>query len=302
VRDATVVERDFDDGRTVQLTLETRAARQVSSPVSGILTKVACHPADKLISGQLVASVDGRPVIGLATSVPLWRDLEKGDTGDDVLGLQRELARLGYAVRADGILGTETIGAVARLIRPAETHGDPPLTNVPFTAFAWLPAAVNPAQSCPALTGGTIEAGGPLAVLPVTLTRAFIATRPRDLVPGARTLSVSGLDVEVTDELEVSDPASLDVLAASPGFTSATSDEEQRSLPGELALSRALRVDVVPPAAVYEIHGQSGCVAADGRAVSVTVVGSELGETFVEPRNGQKISRVSLGTGRPKCR
>ncbi len=48
--------------------------------------------------GQLVAAVSGRPLLLLPSSVPLYRDIELGDSGPDVTALHTALASFGYTV------------------------------------------------------------------------------------------------------------------------------------------------------------------------------------------------------------
>lgn len=56
----------------------------------------------------LEISVNDLPLISLATSRPLWRDLVAGDTGLDVRALRAELTRLGYRTTVDGRFGALT--------------------------------------------------------------------------------------------------------------------------------------------------------------------------------------------------
>ena len=52
--------------------------------------------------GQVLYKTDnGSPVVLLYGSVPAWRTLDEGITGQDVSQLNHDLVRLGYADRAD---------------------------------------------------------------------------------------------------------------------------------------------------------------------------------------------------------
>lgn len=100
-----VVEQPLTDSRTVELVVTSSAAQPIRFAGSGTLTSVTCPEENILRSGTSTFAVDGQNVVPLATSVPLWRDLHEGDTGEDVRALQAELSRLGYSVGVDGILG-----------------------------------------------------------------------------------------------------------------------------------------------------------------------------------------------------
>lgn len=295
--DVSVSTRTFDDSRTVELALETGAERQISTPRAGTITANDCSPAGTITSGTRLAAVDGQPIIGLATSEPLWRDLRDDDEGADVRALQTELARLGEPVRADGIVGAETLRAVSRLLR-----AEPELDVIPVDAFAWLPAASVSTPACPAVVGSTIEVGEPLATLPVALAGARIATTPVDLLDGKRTLTVGEIEAAVSRDGAISDPQALEALAVSPDYAAATGSDGSPTLTATYALTKPLEVVVVPPTALYGMRGSVGCVADGDRSVRVRVVGSELGESFVVPSQGAKLSRVSLTTTPPMCR
>jgi hypothetical protein len=67
----------------------------------GTLT-VLPEPGDVIEAGDVVAEVDGVPIIALQGPYPLWRDLGSGvEDGKDVLQLEYILASLGYAQEYD---------------------------------------------------------------------------------------------------------------------------------------------------------------------------------------------------------
>jgi hypothetical protein len=65
--------------------------------------------------GTVVAEIALRPVIVLSGTIPMFRDLELGSRGRDVLQLQQALLRRGFTTETDGILGPATAIAVNRL-------------------------------------------------------------------------------------------------------------------------------------------------------------------------------------------
>jgi hypothetical protein len=80
----------------------TYRARSDGSPYSvinqarGTYTKLP-DDGDKVDCGDVLYRVDDNPVLLLCGTVPAYRDLHSGDTGNDVRQLNRNLHKLGYA-------------------------------------------------------------------------------------------------------------------------------------------------------------------------------------------------------------
>ncbi|MEU9874991.1 peptidoglycan-binding protein [Streptomyces phaeochromogenes] len=82
--------------------------RVTKAPVAG--TKVK--------EGDVLMTVNGRPVLALAGSVPMYRAMGPGATGDDVKQLQKALRRLGFDPgSAGGTFGQATATAVTNWYR-----------------------------------------------------------------------------------------------------------------------------------------------------------------------------------------
>ena len=71
-----------------------------SNQGSGIYTKLP-DAGDKVDCGDVFYRVDDDPVLLLCGTVPAYRDLDKGDKGNDVRQLNRNLHKLGYDADAD---------------------------------------------------------------------------------------------------------------------------------------------------------------------------------------------------------
>src|SRR6266702_4558290 len=79
-----------------------RSARRIevtaSAPYQTVtVTRLPVRPGDRVRPGQLLAEIDGRPIVALRGRLPPYRDLREGDAGPDVTQLQRALESLGYA-------------------------------------------------------------------------------------------------------------------------------------------------------------------------------------------------------------
>jgi peptidoglycan hydrolase-like protein with peptidoglycan-binding domain len=267
----------FDDARPVALTASRDAATTLAAPVAGRVTRYDCAPGGEVVSGTSPLSVDGVPVLALATATPLWRDLSIGDAGEDVSALQHELTRLGHPVGASGKVDRATLRAFAAA-RTAAGAAAEPATQVPTVHVLWLPASTVAVEDCPAATGSTVEVGDEIATVPGTLTSVSIIDVPTDLLPGPRLLTVDGTGVPVDPAAPITDPAVLATLAGLPSLQPA--GEETEPPTGRLALTDPIEVSVVPPASVVG-DGILSCVVAAGRPHNVRVVGSELGQSFV---------------------
>lgn len=96
----------------------------VVQPTDGsdaVVTALSLDVGGVLQPGHALAEVSGRPVIALDLPFALYRDLEPGMSGTDVLAVQQALSRLGlYAGAQDGQYGAVTAAAVSRLYTSAD--------------------------------------------------------------------------------------------------------------------------------------------------------------------------------------
>ena len=98
---AAVTRQDLAAVTSVTATLGYAGSYPVAGQGGGTLTSLP--PAGQVIGqGQVLYKTDnGSPVVLLYGSVPAWRDLDEGITGQDVTQLNHDLVDLGYADRAD---------------------------------------------------------------------------------------------------------------------------------------------------------------------------------------------------------
>jgi hypothetical protein len=123
--------------------------------------------------GQVIAEIDGRPVILLRGTLPPFRDLREGDAGPDVSQLQAALRSLGYADYDEaGYFGPST-GFALRLLylhlgypapldrRPASRRDRHPSPQVylPMAQVSYVPAASALVVAVNARAGSTVAAG-----------------------------------------------------------------------------------------------------------------------------------------------
>ena len=268
----------FVDPRSVRIVPTPVPAAAITSGLSGILTRSSCQPGGVVASGTTPWAVDGRPVLALATSEPMYRDLGPGAKGTDVRALQRELKRLGYAVGVDGSYGPETAQVVSTLrARGGLAAG----RSLALAEVAWVPRAQTVVTSCAAL-GRHLIAGDPLAQTQPELAAAQVKPMPTDLVSGTRVLDVGGLELSVDEAGRVA-ASDLDKLAALPQTAIAVESLGQGSevpLSGDLRLRTPLAAATLPSASVV-VSGDNTCVVTGSTITPVEILSSTLGQTIV---------------------
>lgn len=82
----------------VAVTYELRSdpGMTVASGAGGLLTWVDVVVGDRLTTGRTLAEVNDRPIVGMVSPRPLYRSLEVGDEGRDVIAVERLLRDLGF--------------------------------------------------------------------------------------------------------------------------------------------------------------------------------------------------------------
>ncbi|MEU9797543.1 peptidoglycan-binding protein [Streptomyces sp. NPDC051000] len=105
-------------GQTVEVIPQVTAGAGAARPV---ITKMRVRPGDAVKAGQVLMEVSGRPVFALEGSLPVYRDLSPGATGDDITQLQKALRALGHSSAPDaaGSFGSGTKAALNSFYKAA---------------------------------------------------------------------------------------------------------------------------------------------------------------------------------------
>jgi peptidoglycan hydrolase-like protein with peptidoglycan-binding domain len=90
--------------------------------VQQIVTHVFCHTGSLASDGSVLLEVSGQPYFVLQGTVPAYRDLAPGESGEDVAELQRDLLALGFGTGFD-TLGTYGAGTAAAVSAYYQAHG-----------------------------------------------------------------------------------------------------------------------------------------------------------------------------------
>jgi hypothetical protein len=175
---AAVSRQDLAATTPVTATLGYAGSYAVAGPGGGTLTWLPA-PGQVIRQGQVLYKTgNGSPVVLLYGSVPDWRALDEGMTGQDVTQLNRDLVDLGYARRADitaagwDYYSWETASAVQRLEERLGQANPPASLSVGQVVFE--PEALRVSQVAGSLGG---PASGP--VLAATSDR-HVVTIPLD--------------------------------------------------------------------------------------------------------------------------
>lgn len=283
---------EFTDPQEARVALSFDSLSAVRSPRAGRLTALSCVPGQEILAGSSPFTVDGAPVVVLATSVPLWREIAVGEDGADVASLESELVRLGGAVEADGAWSWHDALAFDALLGGAGvvTTDD---GTVPLSAIAWLPSSTSVVAECPVALGTDVGPGTVVAQFAARVSRASVVV-PEGAVEGERALAVGNDLVPIGPDGAVTDLAALALLADSPEFAEVDRSTTPPTMSATLVLATPRSVTVVPPSAVYAVSGDLGCITGPAGPTPVTIIASQLGRTLVEtePEPGHPLGDV----------
>ncbi|WP_426625086.1 peptidoglycan-binding protein [Leifsonia sp. McL0607] len=287
-------ETEFRDERSMGLTADVDRTAAIALNTSGMVTASSCVSGGTLESGGVIAHIDAAPIVALASTTPLFRDLAPGDEGTDVEALRQALRGLGFDVDAEGTYSAavrDAVRQVQRLAGIAPADGSLRLASV-----AWLPARSVAVSSCEVTVGERYELGSPVAEVPGTLRSLTLVTGEATVVvPGDRTIRLGAQEFAMPESGAIVDRAVLDVVAASPEYQANAAKTKDSPLSVSARLVTPLRVVAVPPGALVGGAADMRCVQLEGGATApVRIVASRLGSSFVT-FDGDIPKRIRIG-------
>ncbi|MEV8339600.1 hypothetical protein [Leucobacter sp. NPDC077196] len=244
-----------------------------------MVTSNTCLPLEAIVSGTVAYSVNEAPVLALASSIPMWRELRPGDRGADVEALQSALAALGTGVQVDGVLGHDTLEVIAGFYLEAG-YSLETLDSLPSSRLLWLPTPSVVPTTCAMNVGDKLAGSTDFATVSGGLASAQIAY-PSNFVPGPRVLLVNDKVLEIDAHGAVSN-ADLQLISGIPGYQDAIRTTEPVPLTGVWSLAEPARAVSVPAAALSHIEGQEACIWNGSEGYAVTLLGSQLGQSIVK--------------------
>ena len=279
--------RSFDDARPVDVDVTPATVTRVRSAAAGRVTRIEVETDAEVQSGQAVLSIDGRPLVALASGVPPWRDLVAGDRGEDVDALQAELVRLGHLAAASGSVDAATLAAVGKSRGASSVQA-----SVDRDGWLWLPQQSMRVEAVAVTVGDDVSVGDVLLSLAGRESRAQVAVAD-GAIAGGRVLVLDGQRLPVGAD-GVLAPAETAQLLASNAFRMSQQqapDAPVVTLRMPWALAEPVTVFGVPPSALTGSEG-ARCVFEAGVAVPVQLVASQLGLSLVT--SGQALKRVDV--------
>jgi peptidoglycan hydrolase-like protein with peptidoglycan-binding domain len=147
-------------------------------------------------NGEQLAGIDGEPLFALVGRVPAWRDITSGESGPDVMELQKALAALGYYQGGDtpGFFGTATQDAVSAYYEHLG-YTPPAAGGVPMTDVIFLPSL--PAKVIAVNGAKGQQPGQPFLELAARGSLALTGELPPAYAGQVKT----GLKVKILDEV-----------------------------------------------------------------------------------------------------
>jgi len=275
---------------------------------SGVVTSVAVAAGDEVTAGDVLFSVNLRPVVIGLGEVPAFRDLAAGDTGADVAQLETLLAELGFFDGTPNATFDAATTAAVRAWQRALGVTDDGIVRQGDVLYApSLPVRVLPTESLlvgAPLSGGEVVlarlAAEPSIVIPLTPDQ-------RNLVPlsGAVRLTHPGgtWEAVIARAAENNDQGieRLDLVLAAPdggpvcgaACAEAIPATGRTSFPAEIVVVPATTGPVVPTAAIVtDAGGGQSVELADGTTVPITVVVSTGGLAVVNGVEPDDVLRL----------
>lgn len=268
-----------------------------NNQLAGTVTALVANRGTTVTPGDVIYRINERPVVIAQGSVPSYRAMREGDTGDDVLQLQLLLGALGfYHGAADGEFGRLT-GMAVRDWHRWHDAGDS--QEVALGEIVFVPdLPVRLALNTEVMQLGANLMGGEAAVqvistqpnIALNLTEAQVREVPEGTAvtltaPGGGTWrAITGPPTQREDQAVFEVP-----LHAPEGGSICGEECDQIELAGVTQI--AASVDLVPPstgtvvpsaALIAGSDGTARVITADGTAVTVTTGASANGLTIVE--------------------
>jgi peptidoglycan hydrolase-like protein with peptidoglycan-binding domain len=282
----------------VPVTTAQAATRDFTSQADGIVTSSSCTAGRRIRSGKAPVQINGHPILALHLTSPPWRTLDAGSHGKDVMALQKELGRLGYAVEADGRYESSTAQAMQALWA---TVGVAKEASLPIAQVIWLPATSAVPNDCPVGIGDHYAAGTPLFSSGGGLVSAH-AVLPVTAVQGSRVAVLeTGQTTPISPDGSIQDKQFLQAFAQTRQYKAWVAAPDQEKLTVTVKLAQPLQVKAVPPSSLYDVTGTKGCLFTGSTAAAVTIVASQLGETFVTGPDLPARVMVTPPESAPRC-
>jgi hypothetical protein len=283
---ASVVVTDLVETETLRGNLRFRDSRTIRSGLAGTVTGLP-QTGEVIGAGDHLMEVDGRPVVVMAGTRPMWRPFFDGmDDGPDVEQLEGELSRLGlFEGDPDETFDDDT--AVAVEDWRAEI-GLPEGDTIELGRIVFLPSEVR-VGAIGAEVGQVLGVGTPVMEVTERSQEVVLELDPDELnlvETGMAVIVVLPDDREIPGRVseigraarplspEPDAPIIIDVIVTVEG---SNIDLDQAPVDVEVETDRAAGVLAVPVRALVSLSGGGYAVEVD-RGDRTELVGVEIGE------------------------
>ncbi len=266
--------------------------------VQPIVTRIFRHRGSEVGQGTVLLEVAGQPFFVLQGIVPAYRNLEPGETGQDVAELQDDMESLGYSIGADssGSFGPGTSAAVKAFYkgigyRAQELTSGPKASRgpvVPLGQYTFVPRL--PARI--AALGATVGQAVSASALTLAIGNPVISGQ---LSPADARLVRPGMSITITE------PGNGVTI---PGRVTSVSDitASKASISGGLYVRMGIRSRSPMPMSLVGQDVSLTIVAAhsSGAVLAVpeaAVFASANGSTYVTKLAGTTEVRVQVRVG-----
>lgn len=288
-------------------TLRQPAVVAASNALAGVVTSV--HPGEVNV-GDVLYTVGNTPVRAVQSERPMWRDLARRQSGEDVAALQQMLAGLGhFSGEANGTFGRDTQRAVIAWQKAEGRSQTGTVARGELVALPRFPITVSLGED---IALGKVLAGGEDAVLAPTGAREFVLVLTDDqarLVPAEATIEVTFEDKVWPAVIAGSTPdqggtVSFELVAPDGGEVcggdcGSLPLDPQVTLRSQVVVVPRVSGVGVPAAAVRSTPDGATFVITESGQSPVTVLGSGQGMVIVEGIEvGTKI-QISDGSAAP---
>lgn len=247
----------------------------------GVVTSVEIETGEVVEPGDVLYTVDLRPVVVAQGEVPMFRDLGRGAEGEDVAQLQRLLADLRfYGGEVDGVAGTAAVAAIRQW---QDSLGIDDTGVVAVGDVVFVPDLPAPVVFSEELRVGARLSGGEELVLRVPDAPGFrvpLSIEQRNLVPLSALVRVrypEGVwEGRIDRAVELPERGQLDLILAGPDGGSLCGDECARWVSVDQATDFGVEIVVIP-----QVSGPAVPVAG--------IVTGPANETFVITSSGQEV-------------
>ncbi|MGH8827473.1 MAG: peptidoglycan-binding protein [Jiangellaceae bacterium] len=271
------------------------ARSEIANQASGTVTSVELEDGQSVAPGDILYTVDLRPVVAAVGAVPAFRDMTRGDRGADIAQLQDLLGALGYYDgKSDGRFDSTTQRAVRAWQRDIGVASDGAVRRGDVVFVHELPSRL---ALDPELVVGATLAGGEATVLVLATEPSFTIALP----DGQAQVVRPGMAVELVhgDEPWLAEIADITSGGADGESIANLSGVEGATICGDGCAAIPLGDPTLIPSVIHvvpETHGVTipasalvttaigdiGVVLASGDLHTVTVIESASGLAVVE--------------------